>query len=91
MNDEDLRKQIESLIRDEIQETINDYVDSKEESKESGVGFVPTEEEKNLKVRVLKKEIDNIIKNYKKQKKNLKGQICPISKNWVWSIRMGDP
>ena len=56
MNDEDLRKQIESLIRDEIQETINDYVDSKEESKESGVGFVPTEEEKNLKVRVLKKK-----------------------------------
>ena len=80
MNDEDLRKQIESLIRDEIQETINDYVDSKEESKESGVGFVPTEEEKNLKVRVSKKEIDNIIKNYKKQKKSERSNLSHIKK-----------
>ena len=82
MNGEDLRKQIESLIRDEIQETINDYVDSKEESKESGIGFVSTEEEKNLKVRVSKKEIDNLIistpialREYKRELRNLGNEI----------------
>ena len=79
MNDEDLRKQIESLIRDEIQETINDYVDSKEESKESGVGFVPTEEKKS-KGPSFKKEIDNIIKNYKKQKKSERSNLSHIKK-----------
>jgi hypothetical protein len=55
-------------------------VDSKEESKESGIGFVSTEEEKNLKVRVSKKEIDNIIKKYKKQKKSEKSNLSHIKK-----------
>ena len=32
MKDEELRKQINELIRDEIQDVINDYVDDKEES-----------------------------------------------------------
>ena len=45
MNDEHLKDQINALIRDEIQEVINDYVDEKEESKKSGLGFVSTEEE----------------------------------------------
>ncbi len=30
MKDADLRKQIEALIRDEIQDVINDYVDEKD-------------------------------------------------------------
>ena len=79
MNEEDLRKQIESLIRDEIQETINDYVDSSE-STDSGIGFVHSEEEKNLKVRVSNREIDNIIKNYKKHKKSERSNISHIKK-----------
>ena len=32
-NDDDLRDQINELIRDEIQDVINDYVDLKEDSK----------------------------------------------------------
>ena len=31
MNDEELRSQINELIKDEIQESINQYVDDKEE------------------------------------------------------------
>ena len=62
MNEDDLRNQINSLIRDEIQEVINDYVDEKEEQSKSGLGFVRTEEEKQLKVKVSNDEIDKIIK-----------------------------
>jgi len=69
MNDELLREQINALIRDEIQEVINDYVDSEESTKESGLGFVSKEQEKELKVNVSNKEIDNIIsKGYDKEK-----------------------
>ena len=39
MNEEDLREQINSLIRDEIQENINDYVDSIDETKKAGLGL----------------------------------------------------
>ena len=44
-NDAFLRAQINALIRDEIQETVNDYIEDKEknadseEDKESGLGF----------------------------------------------------
>ena len=40
MNEEDLREQINSLIRDEIQDVINDYVDEKEEQSQGGLGFL---------------------------------------------------
>ena len=63
MNDDVLRDQINSLIRDEIQEVINDYVDDQEETKKSGVGFVSNEDE--LKVNISKNEVDKIIKQYK--------------------------
>ena len=56
MNDDVLRDQINSLIRDEIQEVINDYVDDQEEAKKSGVGFVSNEDE--LKVNISKNEVD---------------------------------
>ena len=39
MNEEDLREQINSLIRYEIQENINDYVDSIDETKKAGLGL----------------------------------------------------
>ena len=56
MSDELLRAQINALIRDEIQETVNDYIEDKEknadseEDKESGLGFaVDTMEQKYVK------------------------------------------
>ena len=39
MNDEQLRDQINQLIRDEIQEDINDYVDAKEQSEKCWTWF----------------------------------------------------
>ena len=43
MSDEFLKEQINELIRDEIQEVINDYVDSEEKTKSSAFGFVSKE------------------------------------------------
>ena len=45
MNDEELRSQINQLIRGEIQESINQYVDDKEEGEKGGLGFVKKEDE----------------------------------------------
>ena len=74
MNEDQIKNQINELIKDEIQEVINEYVDAKESTKESGLGFVPAEDEKELNVKVSKNEIDKIIKEYKRSKK-VKDQI----------------
>ena len=78
MNDDVLRDQINSLIRDEIQEVINDYVDDQEETKKGGVGFVSNEDE--LKVNISKNEVDKLIKQYKKIKKSEKSNLSQIKK-----------
>ena len=80
MNEELLREQINALIRDEIQEVINDYVDSEESTKESGLGFVSKEQENELKVNISNKEIDNIIKKYKKIKKSERSNLSHVKK-----------
>ena len=80
MNDEDLRDQINSLIRDEIQENINDYVDSVEETKKAGLVFVSADDDKELKVKVSQREIDKIIKEYKKMKKSKKSNLSQVKK-----------
>lgn len=80
MNEEHLRDQINSLIRDEIQDVINDYVDTQEEIKKSGLGFVSKEEESELKVNISKNEIDKIIKQYKKIKKGERSNLSHIKK-----------
>jgi len=80
MNDEDLKEQINSLIRDEIQDVINDYVEVEEESTKSGLGFVKTDEQKELKVNVSQKEIEKIIKQYKLIKKSQRSNLTQIKK-----------
>jgi len=80
MNEEDLRAQINSLIRDEIQENINDYVDSVEETKKAGLGFVSNDDNEQLKVKISQKEIDKIIKDYKKIKKSERSNLSHIKK-----------
>ena len=79
MNDELLREQINSLIRDEIQDVINDYVDAQEETKKSGLGFVSNDDDE-LKVKVSNKEIDRLIKQYKKIKKQEKSNLSQVKK-----------
>ena len=81
-SDDELRMQIDALIRDNIQEVINDYVDEKEESvKESGLGFVKKEGEDNqLKVNISKDEVDKLILEYKKIKRQQKSNFSEIKK-----------
>ncbi len=80
MDEELLRAQINELIRDEIQEGINDYVDAKEASEKSGLSFVEKEDEKELKVNISNREIDRIIAEYKKIKKAEKSNFGQIKK-----------
>ena len=76
--DDILRAQINELIRDEIQEGINEYVDQKEESEKSGLGFVDNEEDNELKVNISNAEVDKLIKEYKKIKKRRKSNFHQI-------------
>ena len=80
MNDNELRDQINQLIRDEIQEGINEYVEYKEEVKQSGIGFVDKDDEKELKVNVSKREVDKIMKEYNKLKRSQKSNLGQIKK-----------
>tara|TARA_Y100000996_G_C22111576_1_gene474188 strand:+ start:252 stop:503 length:252 start_codon:yes stop_codon:yes gene_type:complete len=76
-SEEDLKKAVDILIRQEIQETINDYVDSKDDSEKGGLGFVEDDE---LKLSVSQKEIEKIIKQYKKLKKAERSNLSHIKK-----------
>ena len=76
--DEELEKQINSIIRGEIQEVINDYVDGQEQTKKAGIGFV--ENEDKLKVNISKGEVDKLIKQYKKLKKQEKSNLSQVKK-----------
>ena len=76
----ELRMEIEAIIRDEIQENINEYVEQQEETEKTGVGFVNKEEEDKLEVNISKREIDKIIKEYKKIKKFKKSNLGQVKK-----------
>ena len=80
MNEDELRSQINELIRDEIQETINEFVETGEALEEAGLGFAPKDQEKELKVNISNKEIDRIIKEYKKLKKGERSNLTHIKK-----------
>ena len=80
MSDE-LRNQINDIIEGEIQNGINDYLEEKQErEKDQGMGFVTSEEAKKLKVKVFKDEIDKIMKQYKKIKKQQKSNLFQVKK-----------
>tara|TARA_B100000902_G_C27234033_1_gene876397 strand:+ start:103 stop:366 length:264 start_codon:yes stop_codon:yes gene_type:complete len=84
MKDDDLREQINALIRTEIQDVINDYVDETENQvfrmENSGLGFVESKDDKELKVNISKKEVDSLIKKYKKIKKSERSNLGHIKK-----------
>ena len=78
MKDDELREQINALIRGEIQEVINEYVDAQEETKKAGLGFAQSDEK--LKVNISKGEVAKLIKQYKKLKKQEKSNLSEIKK-----------
>ena len=80
MSDE-LLNQINDIIEGEIQNGINDYLEEKQErEKDQGMGFVTSEETKELKVKVFKDEVDKIMKQYKKIKKQQKSNLFQVKK-----------
>ena len=58
---------------------INKETGEKKEA-DQGLGFVTSEEAKQLKVKVFKDEVDKIMKQYKKLKKNQKSNLSQIKR-----------
>ena len=81
MKEEKIRDQINDIIEGEIQNGINDFLEEKQRKEsDQGLGFVTSEEAKKLKVKVFKDEVDKIMKQYKKLKKNQKSNLSQIKK-----------
>ena len=76
MSDE-IRDQINDIIEGEIQNNINEYLESQQGKEEAGVGFVG-DQAKELKVNVSKAEIDKIVKKYKKIQKYRKSSLFAV-------------
>ena len=80
MDNEMLRSQINDIIEGEIQNGINDYLEEKEEKKKSGLGFIDPDEGSQLYVRVSKNEVDKIMKEYKRIKRQEKSNLSQVKK-----------
>jgi hypothetical protein len=81
MNEEQLRNQINDIIEGELQLGINEFLEEKQKKEsDQGLGFVTSEEAKQLKVKVFKDEVDKIMKQYKKIKKKEKSNISQVKK-----------
>ena len=81
MREEQLRNQINDIIEGEIQLGINEFLEEKQRKEsDQGLGFVTSEEAKELKVKVSNAEIDKIIKQYKKIKKKEKSNLFQVKK-----------
>ena len=75
--DELLRAQIDALIRDEIQEGINEYIDDTDKAAAEGLGITKHGDEK-LKVNISKNEVEKLIKEYKKLKRKEKSNLNQV-------------
>ena len=81
MNEEQLRNQINDIIEGELQLGINEFLEEKQRKEsDQGLGFVTSEEAKELKVKVFKDEVDKIMKQYKKIKRKEKSNISQVKK-----------
>ena len=81
MNDELIRNQINDIIEGELQNGINDFLEEKQKKEaDQGLGFVTSEEAKQLKVKVFKDEVDKIMKQYKKIKKKEKSNLSQVKR-----------
>ena len=81
MNEEQLRNQINDIIEGDLQLGINEFLEEKQRKEsDQGLGFVTSEEAKELKVKVFKDEVDKIMKQYKKIKKKEKSNISQVKK-----------
>ena len=67
-----LREKIQGIIKDEIQEGINDYIDS---GNAEGFG-----KDDKLNVKISNDEVDKIIRQYKKETKRRKSNLSTVKK-----------
>ena len=79
MKDEELKAQINDIIEAEMQNGINDYLETKDSKEDSGVGFV-SDEDKKLNVKVYQDQVDKLIKEYKQIKKFRKSNLGQVQK-----------
>ena len=80
LSDDELRAQINALIRDEIQENINEYVDSGQAGQGlKGEGFVPKEDE-DLTVNIPTAEVERLLQEYKRIKRRKKSNLSEVKK-----------
>tara|TARA_E500000305_G_scaffold109339_1_gene114040 strand:+ start:297 stop:584 length:288 start_codon:yes stop_codon:yes gene_type:complete len=80
LSDEELRAQINALIRDEIQEGINDYIDSGKAGEGlKGEGFAQKQED-DLTVNISNAEVERLLKEYKKIKRRKKSNLSEVKK-----------
>jgi hypothetical protein len=79
MKDEELKSQISDIIEGEIQNGINDYIETQGDKEDSGVGFV-NDESKELNVKVYQDQVDKLIKEYKQIKKYRKSNLGQVQK-----------
>ena len=81
MDKDKLKSQINDIIEADIQLGINDYLESQQEKeKTQGVGFIKPNEGKELKVKISQDQVDKIIKEYNKIKRQEKSNINQIKK-----------
>tara|TARA_Y100001938_G_scaffold129504_1_gene184486 strand:+ start:180 stop:488 length:309 start_codon:yes stop_codon:yes gene_type:complete len=82
MSNDDLRSQINDIIEGEIQNGINDYLEEKEKKRDiKGFGgYVPQDEGNQLNVRISKNEVDKIMKEYKRIKRQEKSNLGQVQK-----------
>ena len=76
MSDE-IRDQINDIIEGEIQNNINEYLESEKSKEERGLGFA-NNEGSQLNVKVSNAEIDKIVKKYKKIQKYRKSSLFAV-------------
>jgi len=69
--EEELRSQINDIIEGEIQNGINDYIETE------GGGFGKDDQ---LKVKISQSEVEKILKEYKRIKKNEKSNLGQVKK-----------
>ena len=75
MTDE-IKKQINDIIECEIQNGINEYLESEKGKEESGLGFA--NQGGQLNVKVSQDEFDKIVKKYKKIQKYRKSSLFAV-------------
>ena len=79
MKDEELKAQISDIIEGESQNGINDYLETKDNKEDNGLGFVENDDKK-LNVKVYQDEVDKLIKEYKRIKKFKKSNLGQVKK-----------